>query len=69
MNTEVNRAFDFSSDALLFKKRLLKRLQEEKAKMGTVELMDDDLEYVNAAGIPTPVNDDESENDFPPIPL
>ena len=67
MNTEVNRVFDFSDDALLFRKRLLKKLQEEKAHLGSTELADDDLAYINAAGVATPVNQEDPRKDFNPI--
>ncbi len=69
MSIEVNQSFDFSLDALFFQKRLLKKLLEEKKRLGATELTDDELEFVNAAGIPTPLKEDDSGNDFPPIPL
>ena len=49
--------FDFSLDALCFKKQLAKRLLEAAAR--SVQLEDDDLEFVNAAGVPQHVPADD----------
>ncbi|MBQ3232128.1 MAG: hypothetical protein IJA93_04100 [Clostridia bacterium] len=69
MDAEAKQMFDFSLDALLFRKRLIKLLMEEKQKLGATELMDDALEFVNAAGVQTPPpKEDEAPKELPPIP-
>ena len=50
-------AFDFSQNALEFKARLWKTLKTKMALTSVQELDDDDLEWVNAAGMP--VNPDD----------
>ena len=49
--------FDFSLDALAFKKKLAEHL---KNAASAFQLEDDELEYVNAAGVPqkAPADDD-----------
>lgn len=59
MKTDMKQNFDFSLDAALFQKRLLKRLQDEKMKMAAIPLTDDELGYVNAAGMPKALKTEE----------
>lgn len=59
MKTETRLIFDFSEDAELFKKQLKKRLIENSASQ---PLEDDDLEFLNAAGVPARA---PSEDEFP----
>jgi len=49
---QTGGAFDFSQDAAAFKANLWKRLQENKAENGIQLLEDDDLTWINAAGVP-----------------
>lgn len=46
-------AFDFSRDAQAFKARLWNRLKAGAVKHAPMELEDDMLGYVNAAGVPS----------------
>lgn len=57
MNEAKSQYFDFSQDAQLFKERLAQRLKQETARCRPIE--DDDLEYVNAAGMPTPPREEK----------
>ena len=50
-------AFDFSQDALAFRAQLWKQLKAQMATTSVQELEDDDLEWVNAAGIPVKPQD------------
>ncbi|MBE5791593.1 MAG: hypothetical protein E7322_05470 [Clostridiales bacterium] len=69
MDAEAKQMFDFSLDALLFRKRLIKLLKEEKQNFGATELADDALELINAAGVQTPPpKEDEAPKELPPIP-
>ncbi len=69
MDAEAKQVFDFSLDALLFRKRLIKILLEEKSKLVATELSDDALEYVNAAGVQNPPpKEEEPPQELPPIP-
>lgn len=52
VNQQNMNAFDFSHDALDFKARLWKKLKNQMAMTSAQELEDDDLEWVNAAGMP-----------------
>lgn len=54
----LREAFDFSRDAQEFKKRLWNQLQAQM-RSGAVELEDEDLTWVNAAGVPFTPQDDE----------
>lgn len=56
-NQKNANAFDFSQDALGFKARLWKKLQTQMAMTSAQELEDDDLEWVNAAGMPVAPKD------------
>lgn len=44
-------AFDFSQDAQAFRVRLWSKIKTQMATASVQELEDDDLEWVNAAGI------------------
>lgn len=57
MNQQSVNAFDFSQDALDYKARLWKRLQTQMTMTSVQELEDDDLEWVNAAGMPVAPED------------
>ncbi len=57
MNRQNGNAFDFSQSALEFKARLWKKLKTKMTLTYVQELDDDDLEWVNAAGMP--VNPDD----------
>ena len=59
VNQQNRNAFDFSQDALDFKARLWKKLQTRMAMTSVQELEDDDLEWVNAAGMPVTREQDE----------
>ena len=59
MHDEGKKSFDFSLDALLFQKRLLKVLKEEESKLDAAELTDDELAFVNAAGVPMPAKEED----------
>lgn len=52
-------AFDFSRDAWAFKQKLWKKLKAKAAHNSVRELGDDDLTWVNAAGVPHQAKDDE----------
>ena len=55
----MQEAFDFSKDVPDLKKRLWKRIQASMPATLLHELEDDDLEWVNAAGIPQQPPKDE----------
>lgn len=59
VNQQNVNAFDFSQDALDFKARLWKKLKTQMAMTSVQELEDDDLEWVNAAGMPVPPEEDD----------
>lgn len=59
MKHQSRNAFDFSQDALDFKARLWKKIQTQSAATSVEELEDDDLEWVNAAGMPVRPPEDE----------
>ncbi len=59
MSMETKRCFDFSEDAPLFKKRLLRHLKEAAYAQ---PLEDDELEFLNAAGTNARA---PKEEDFP----
>ena len=59
VNQQNRNAFDFSQDALEFRARLWKKLQTRMAMTSVQELEDDDLEWVNAAGMPVTREQDE----------
>lgn len=56
-NHQNMNAFDFSQNALDFKERLWKKIQNQMVKAPLEELEDDDLEWVNAAGMPVAPQD------------
>lgn len=62
MNNRKPEMFDFSLDAKDFKARLWKQLQEAGASSKVSMLEDDDLEWVNAAGMTRP---DEKDDKLP----
>lgn len=59
---QSRNAFDFSQDALVFRARLWQRIQTRTAVTSVQELEDDDLEWVNAAGMP--VAPENRDTDF-----
>lgn len=52
VNHQNMNAFDFSQDAQNFRARLWKKLKTQVTMTSVQELDDDDLEWVNAAGMP-----------------
>lgn len=52
VNQRSVNAFDFSQDAQMFKARLWKKLKTQMVMTSVQEVEDDDLEWVNAAGMP-----------------
>ena len=50
MSTEIKSCFDFSEDASLFKKQLARQLREA-SRLLAQPLEDDELEFLNAAGV------------------
>ena len=49
---QKRKNFDFSLDTMEFRERLWKELESGRAADGVQLLDDDDLEWVNAAGMP-----------------
>ena len=49
---KTTAAFDFSLEAQDFKERLWRRMLEDKPAPALQPLEDDDLEFLNAAGMP-----------------
>lgn len=56
-NQQNMNAFDFSQNALDFKERLWKKIQSQMVTAPLEELEDDDLAWVNAAGMPVAPED------------
>lgn len=54
MNSTMKQHFDFSLDAMAFKEQLAGELRLSHNGEGIEALEDDDLEFLNAAGTPTP---------------
>lgn len=51
VNQQCGNAFDFSQDALDFRTRLWKKLKTQMTMTSVQELEDEDLEWINAAGM------------------
>ena len=60
VNAPMRKTFDFSLDAGAFRERLWKVLEESRAESGVQMLEDDDLEWVNAAGVVHPGKEKDS---------
>ena len=58
MKQQNTNAFDFSQSVPDFKARLWKKLKTKMALTSAQELDDDDLEWVNAAGMPVNPEDE-----------
>ena len=66
MTSAAHPYFDFSLDAQSFKEKLARKLQLTNAPQA-IALDDDDLEFVNAAGVAQPVHRDEKSDRPQPL--
>lgn len=66
MASATQQHFDFSLDAQAFQEKLARKLQFTNASQA-IALDDDDLEFVNAAGVAQPVHRDEKSDRPQPL--
>lgn len=60
VNQQSGNAFDFSQDALDFRARLWKKLKTQMTMTSVQELEDEDLEWINAAGMAVRAEDEDA---------